>query len=255
MGYGTTTGAGTTTTLVDTNRSESSDHWNNGTVFFLSGALAGKTAIITDWDLNTGTLTFPAQSAAPGSGADYALLDKKYRRQALVAGLNSALAELGPFLAHDDTLVTVEDQVDYTLPAGVYDVRRVQIATIATAPYDWEAPNRYWVEDAGTLRFHDGHLPNMAGMPIRIYFEDPHDRVSEDTDSVTNEVNPDLLATLAAIIAARRRAGLAGSSDPEPEKVIALIAPTYQMLRVKHPIRRMKKDSRWPGDIPSPERW
>lgn len=251
--YGTTTGAGTTTTLVDSGRTESVDYFNGGTLFFLTGALAGQTAVVTDY--GAGTLTFPAKASAPGAGIDYAVIDRKYRRGALVAAINNALSELGPFVQIDQSLVTVEDQESYSLPAGVGDVLRVEIASDAAAPYGWEDPYRYWREQDGALHFDDNHLPATGSMPIRLHYLEPHARVSADADVINSDADPDLVATLAALHAARNKAMLAGSSDPEPGQLVQLLTGLFIGIRAQRPVRTMQKDSRLPAWIPPQERW
>lgn len=253
--YGTTTSAGTTTTLVDTSRTESNDYFNGGTVFFLSGTLAGLTAVPSDFVQASGTFTIPIQSAAPGNGAAYAAVDKKYRRETMVAALNMALLQLGPWPQIDESLTVVEDQERYTLPAGVYNIARLLIATSTSSPYEWTAPHRHWRERDGYLYFDDGHLPETADMPIRLYYEAPHSRVSADADDVTDEANAELVAVLAAILAAQVRAKLAGQSDGEPRQTIEELTPLFQTLRAQHPTRRMRRDTRYPSSLPSQERW
>jgi hypothetical protein len=253
--YGTTTAAGTTTTLVDTTRTESNDYFNGGTIFFLSGALAGGTAVPSDYVQATGTFTIPTQSAAPGSGAAYAVVDKKYRREALVAALNMAILQLGPWPQIDESLTVVEGQERYTLPAGVYNVVRVLIATRAASPYEWTGPHRHWRERDGYLYFDDGYLPETENMPIRLYYEAPHARVSADADDVTDEANAELVAVMAAILAAQVRAKLAGQSDGEPRQTIEELTPLFQTLRAQHTTRRMRKDARYPSSLPKQERW
>jgi len=61
---------GSGTTLLDTARTEVDDYLTNGTIWFLSGNNAGKSALISDWDLATKTFTFvtPGAACAAGTG-------------------------------------------------------------------------------------------------------------------------------------------------------------------------------------------
>lgn len=74
---GTTTAAGSTTTLVDATRLLSAQfsnrEWIGGWVRFIDGDLAGTIVSITGYTPATGTITFPTQSAAPGSAVRYEL--------------------------------------------------------------------------------------------------------------------------------------------------------------------------------------
>ena len=53
-----TADSGTTTTLVDAARTEADDHWNGSLLVFTTGANDGYTAIVTDFDAATNTITF-----------------------------------------------------------------------------------------------------------------------------------------------------------------------------------------------------
>jgi hypothetical protein len=72
---GTTTSVGTTTTFVDTGRTEIDDTWNGQWVQFTSGTEANRVRLITDFDAATDTATFaPAVSAAVASGVTYEII-------------------------------------------------------------------------------------------------------------------------------------------------------------------------------------
>lgn len=64
-----TVGSGSSTTRIATNLTESvSDHWNGGTLIFVSGTLAGQRTSITDYNGSTKELTVSALTAAPSAG-------------------------------------------------------------------------------------------------------------------------------------------------------------------------------------------
>ncbi len=74
---GTTTGAGTTATFVDTARTEGADYWNGNLIVALTGSAAGQVRTIVDDD-GSDTLTVePLLSAAPGTPIDYVILKQK----------------------------------------------------------------------------------------------------------------------------------------------------------------------------------
>jgi hypothetical protein len=256
--YGQATTGGSATELPDTRRAESADFFNGGTLFFLTGAAAGRSTTVTDF--GTGVIYFTGFDVGeagfvPAQHDAYAVMQKKYNRSFLIAAVNAALADLGPFVETDQALTTVADQEAYTLPAGVSNVLRVEIATSAVAPYDFEAPYRYWREQDGVLYFHESHLPAAADMPVRLHYLENHPWLDDDTDTIHPDVDAELLAVSAALEAARQRVQLAGSSDPEPAQVMQLLAPMAAALRTQRPVRRMARDSRWPGAIPPVERW
>ena len=57
-GVQTVADSGTTTTLVDAVLTQADDYWNGAMLIFRSGTNEGRTAIITDFDAGTDTLTF-----------------------------------------------------------------------------------------------------------------------------------------------------------------------------------------------------
>lgn len=57
-GTNRTSDSGTTTTLVDAALTEADDRWNGGLLIFTSGTNNGYTAVITDYDLASTTITF-----------------------------------------------------------------------------------------------------------------------------------------------------------------------------------------------------
>lgn len=235
---------GSTTTLIDTNLSEPNDFFNGGTIFFLSGTLIGKTAIITDWNATTFTFTIPTQTAAVVSGVRYAIAESRYPRETMVQAINMALAELGNVLQRDETLITEEDLAEYQLPSGVSNIKRVQIATSDTEPFNWDAPHHWWTEWDGLLVFTEAHIPETADMPIRLWYEEPHEAVYNDADEISSAIYPERLSWTAAWLAALNRSGLAENSEPH-STFVAQLANQMRLMQAKHPITTMPRDARW----------
>jgi hypothetical protein len=74
---GATDGAGTTSTIVDSNRTEGADYWNGNLVVMLAGSAAGEVRTIVDDD-GAGTLTVePLLGAASGNTNAYIILNQK----------------------------------------------------------------------------------------------------------------------------------------------------------------------------------
>jgi hypothetical protein len=236
---------GSATTLVDSLLSEPDEFFNNGTLFFISGALANKTAVVTDWDEATFTFTFPtfAPPVNVVAGIRYAVAESRYPREVMVQAINQALSELGPILYRDQTLLTVLDQAEYTLPAGVSDVKRVQFSTNTADPYLWQSPYHYWREFDGKLIFNENYLPILAGRPIRIYYTKAHTAMYADADVLNPTVHPDRVAWTAAWLAALNRTGLAENSEPH-SKDVAAIANQMRLMQSRHPIETIYKDVR-----------
>jgi len=72
----TATSAGTTTTTIDTARTEDDDYWNGAYISMLDGDNAGETKKITDFDAAADTITHEAFSNAVASGDSYVILWK-----------------------------------------------------------------------------------------------------------------------------------------------------------------------------------
>lgn len=243
MRFGLATG-GSATTLVDSAMDEPDDFFNGGVIFFLSGSLNGKTANVTSWDLPTKTFTFATQTAAVVAGVRYAVVEPAYNREMLVSALNEALAEFGPVAQYDTSLLTVLDQQEYMLPPGVSNVKSVQIAGDVDAT-SWGPVYRYWKEVDGTLHFDSQHLPSAADLPIRMLIVSTHSLVWADTDSVTDSVNPELLAWKAVECAARNRSGIAENTEPYTKELMQVARAEVERLRREFPVRRPMADARY----------
>lgn len=242
-----TTGGGSVTTLVDALMNEPDDHFNGGTIFFLSGTLAGKTAVVTDYDNTTKTFTFTTQTAAPGSGIRYAVMDATYSREDLSSAVNRALSELSPIpvVLDDAAFVTVADQEKYQLPTGVSNVRKVFIAANDAEPYGW-VENRDWFENEGYLYF-DVIAPSVADKQIRLYYEGAHTALTTDAGVVSGALHPDLVAWTAAYLASLIRSGLAENSEPHTKEIVGLALQQANRFRAMYPVRHFRKTARMSG--------
>lgn len=245
--HGVATG-GDSSTLVDTNLNEPADYFDGGTLFFLSGTLAGQTRVITDWSLSAHTFTFPLVAPNPvAAGQHYAALSKLYSREALVAAVNQALKALGPFSMKNDTLVIVAQTERYALPVGVGRVLQVQIeqeAGVFSRPYQsWEEVGGYLYIDQGDYAM----LDNLAGLHLRLWYEGEHPFITGDTDAINADIHPELLATAAAWQAATNKIA-AGASPSQSASVDASLASALEQAQRRYPILRKRKTIKLRGD-------
>lgn len=125
---------GSTSTLVDTARSETDDYWNNSWLYIASttdgAAPQGEESLVADFVAATDTLTVsPGFSAAVGVGDTYEL--RRYFSAAMIhSAINLAIQDAQYQLrveTEDETLVVVEDSLAYTLPADVEHVLRLDL--------------------------------------------------------------------------------------------------------------------------------
>jgi hypothetical protein len=238
---------GNTTTLTETSLTEQSDYFNGGTIWFLTGNNAGKSAVITDWAKSTSnTFTFATQSGACAANDRYAAFASKYTREELVVALNMALSDIGPFTQINDTLVQVADQETYDLPSGVSNVTRVQMATAAAAPYQWSQPHMHWRELDGHLYLDQYHLADNAGDLIRLYYDAKHADVYDDTDVVSDRIHPMRIGWTGAWYASGNRNGFAENAEPDVQ-IKNQFAMQMTMMATKYPVTRMRVDSRMSG--------
>lgn len=211
----TTTAAGSATTIVDSTRTEPADYWNTGTLWINSGTHAGKSRKITDWDLSTTTFTIPTTTTAAGSGVSYSVISGDWPQDKLWEFINAALREMGDVPAQDATLTTVGGQEEYTLPAGVSDVRLVEIGVNAATPYYYQPYHGVWHELAsGVIQFASGMEPGDTGLPIRLTYMDAHAELTADTGTVSAYIHTDRLIWAAAVNAWRWRIQMAKQDEP-----------------------------------------
>jgi hypothetical protein len=113
-----------------------------------------------------------------------------------VDAINLALSDIGFVTQVNETLTVVNNQTEYTLPAGVSNVVRVQVASSSSADYDYETQFN-WHEINGKLYLPDS-LKYTAGGKIRIYYNAPHSEVTTDASTISDAIPMPMLATMAA---------------------------------------------------------
>lgn len=235
--------------LEDATLDEPDELFNGGTIWILTGRNAGMTRQITDWDLATHTFTVAPILPDPiFIGDQYAALDARYPRDLLVGALNQALQELGPFDASNIALTTIDGQLTYALPAGVSNVKRLQYSLETVPPYTYGPPDHWWEERNGTLYISPNHLWD-AGCNIRLWYEAPHTRVYQDTNTVTDAIHPMRIAWQAALAAVRQRLNRADTRDTATAELEKKCEQQALALQRQHPIRVLAPDQKW-NDLP-----
>jgi len=186
---GTATG-GATTNLEDTyGLIQSNEFYDRGTLWIRSGTHAGKTLRITGHSGNK--LTFTALLSAIAAGDRYAVARGLYPFEQVMAKIQSAL---------DETWVTGEDAtltgdgvaLTFTLPAGVYDILRVEIERDTR-----QFKSDHWHERDGVLRFDYGHAPWDDDV-LHVFYKTPHDEITTYSDTISTEISRDWLVLTAA---------------------------------------------------------
>jgi len=179
---GTATG-GSTTTLIDTQLNEASGYYKGGTIWLLSGDNDGTCDIVAGFGENTVTLTSTlAQTVA--AGVCYAIANNEYPKHRIMQAVLTQL-RFAKILKTNDTLAVTADTEEYSLPSGVSNVRRVEVAASTSAPYGY-APNRFWKEWNGKIIFDKGYAPTSTGNKIRLWYEGIHEEVGETEEILTS---------------------------------------------------------------------
>ena len=211
---GTATAADTSTTLIDTNHPQKEDYYNGGTLWFLDGDLANKSARITDYDEANKKYTFEEIDAgkSPADGDRYAVLNAGFPRWLLIQAVNVALSEMGEVGDIDETLTTTASQAEYNLPTGIRNIKRVWVAGQTSEPYCWDK-SWVWEEYGDKLVFDDTHVPGSTGYPIRLFYNAAHAALTDDAGAVNGAIPLDWLKWEAAAYALKE---MYGDSPSEP---------------------------------------
>jgi len=196
--------SGSQTTLYDTvARFEPDDYFTNGTLFLLSGNNADNAVVITDWDQAASKFTFANLGTLCATGDIYAAIPKDFPKGLMVECINQALKGID-LPKTDATLTTVTNQEEYTLPDGVYNVKRVEIAHSLVEPYQYSR-HVNWEEREGLLVFDTDYEPKVDDYLIRLSYNVKPDAVNDDDDTIDDLILSDYLTWKAAVHALRWR--------------------------------------------------
>jgi len=116
---------GSTTTCVDTKRTESDDAFNGGTLWLItdaggaSAAPEGEWARVSDWVLSTHTATIGTVTAAIASGDTYGLATGDFPLDILIGAINDELVKHKVVRYDTTSLDFVASQSEYDLPDGI----------------------------------------------------------------------------------------------------------------------------------------
>lgn len=142
---------GTTTTLLDTSRTEGDDAWNGGTIWLITdvggagAAPEGEWATVSNF-ANTGGVFTVSTMTAPGAGDTYAYAAARYPLDVLKNAINNELMKHRIVLYDTTTLDFVDAQSEYELPTGI---RGENLINVYESTVDDSNDNR-WTQ----LNFH-----------------------------------------------------------------------------------------------------
>jgi len=114
----------------------------------------------------------------------------------MIDAINNALYDIGGSTSVDTTLVAVDDQLEYSLASGTYNVVKIEIENDVVDNYDYHTIE-YWHEADGKIYLPEA-LKYTAGNTIRIYYNPVPTVVSEETDTISDDIPLPLLTATAA---------------------------------------------------------
>lgn len=181
-------------TLYSPSMHNISGEYGNGTVWITKGENAGKFCRIKRAKEQSVTLEDDSPTVEVGDVVmicpwiDFDLDD-------LIEAINSVLYRY-PILAVDTSLTWDSNTMDYEIPEGVSDIRRVQIAnTMGNGTY---TISHCWTEDKdGHLRFHTSQGLYNQGGEMQIYYRKMHGELYEATDELDPIVDLTYLRNMA----------------------------------------------------------
>lgn len=185
--------AGTSASLTDTNNlTQPNEYYDKGTLWIRSGTHASKVVKIKGHASNK--LTFADLTDAVAVGVRYAVATSLFPFEQVMAAIQTALDETH-VIGEDDSLVGDGVTLEFNLPAGVYDIVRVEFERPSVAGY--RPVSTHWREKAGKIRWDFGYAPNDDDV-IHIFYRTPHDELTDYTSEISTEINRDWLVLTAA---------------------------------------------------------
>jgi hypothetical protein len=164
--------------------------------------LTAKVAVANDTTMNisidngtcTGLTAAPtsANTTAGVAGPRYAVMRGVYPWQQIVTAINQAL-ESTYIDGFDQTLIGDGETVEFTMPTGVYDIKRVE----SLRDSELVSVSNHWREVNGKLRFDYGYAPVDADV-INIVYKDQHAVLDTYEDTISSEINVEWLKYKAA---------------------------------------------------------
>jgi len=192
--------------LISSEVVDADGRYDNGTLFITTGSNAGAVRIIQDYTSASGFRFAAALDYMPQVGDRFTATMDDYPLDRLEDAVNTAIEDLPAWKIAEDTtsLVTVEDQEEYTLPDGVRNLLRVEIAEDDEEPYDF-APHYGWEEVNGVLRFDAGKQPCYDDLPMRLVYVTFFDTLEDYDDELDPAINAKRIVWEAAQMAFRLR--------------------------------------------------
>ena len=245
---------GTTTTMVDSKliNTGRDDDWQGGAVIILEAdgeSPEGEFGRVSGYVDSSGTLTFPAMTAAVTSGDLYGLVNEVYSLHQMIVLANLGLRGLGDILNVDTSLETETSRSEYQ--AAVTWKRRPP-REIDIQGNDDEDDNRW-------ARIQDWHFvpaiantpgkiifrrPPEGGRALRVWYESIHPRVGAYDDVIHETIHPALAAAALVEKAITWQLSRLEGQDDFMAQRLAEARAELARLKIAHPIWKGRKVAR-----------
>lgn len=185
--------AGTITSLTDTvNLTTPTAYFDKGILWMQSGTNSGKVLTVTGNPSNK--LNFAALTDAIAAGDRYSVARPIYPYNQIVSAIHQALDET--YVEGENATLTGDGTtLEFNLPTGVWDVKKVRIEN-AAYPENCYFSN-HWKEQSGKIKFDYGYPPD-DDYSIRLYFRDQHPQLTAATSEIDSEIDTNWLKYKAA---------------------------------------------------------
>ncbi len=181
-------------TIKDENRNAPIDYFTGGAMWLLD---MEATSLIKEWNKNSHLFILERDNGTPYPvGTKYAVSPYDWTLDEIKSAINSALANIGSHIEIDDSIVTQTDVLDYEIPEGVQDIRKI---TYLDTELDVEVRVYNYYITGNTIHFSELNRPLTDSVTLRLYYVKQHPEVVNDNDEIYSEVHPDLLRWSAAV--------------------------------------------------------
>ena len=213
--------SGSATTIGDNVEriTEADDYWIGGSAWVLydaggaGAAPQGEYGYISDSVQVTGVITLrTALTVAVAPGDKYALGRKRYPLQLMIQKINEAF---GVIEKTDITTITIgSQQLEYSLPSDVLDLKEVWLQTDQTAN-NWQRVFDYAAQKSatGTANKLTFSRQLSAGYKVKLVYTTYHQNLRIATDKLDDSIHPDTIVWKAAVGCLLWRKARVGDSD------------------------------------------
>lgn len=246
---------GSTTTIVDTNRTESADAFNGGTAWIItdaggaSAAPEGQWARVSDWDLTSHTATIATVTAAVASGDFYGIATGDFPLDVLISAINNEIIKHRQIRYDRTSLDIVSNQSEYTLPAGIRADNLINVyeETDTNTSDSNPVSLNFWVQEAATGSQHKLIIESKnvtPGNDITLEYSVQLSPLYLASDVIDDVVKMARILDNAAAHALLNRMRTYGSSNKLDIDVMRIYREDAALARLENQVRRPAKRGR-----------